>query len=129
MNYAEGIEWLKANNVTKPDGTFYEFGEVGFDCVLYLTIHLPCHRSTHFNNLVLGECLVCVQTGFPYNSLNLHTQDMNCLLTEAQQHLVDDRTEEDKRRHRKLLQMNISYLEHVGLEYCVDYRTRIDEFT
>lgn len=28
MNYAEGIEYLKANNITKDDGTFYEFGEV-----------------------------------------------------------------------------------------------------
>lgn len=27
MDYAEAIEWLKANNVTKDDGTFYEFGE------------------------------------------------------------------------------------------------------
>lgn len=28
MNYKDAIEWLKANNVTKDDGTFYEFGEV-----------------------------------------------------------------------------------------------------
>ncbi|XP_070503845.1 asparagine--tRNA ligase, cytoplasmic [Chironomus tepperi] len=27
MDYGEAIEWLKANNVTKDDGTFYEFGE------------------------------------------------------------------------------------------------------
>jgi len=27
MEYKEGIEWLKKNNVTKDDGTFYEFGE------------------------------------------------------------------------------------------------------
>ncbi|CRL05562.1 CLUMA_CG018130, isoform A [Clunio marinus] len=27
MDYAEAIEWLKANNVTKDDGSFYEFGE------------------------------------------------------------------------------------------------------
>lgn len=27
MDYTEAIEWLKANNVTKDDGTFYEFGE------------------------------------------------------------------------------------------------------
>lgn len=27
MEYSEAIEWLKANNVTKDDGTFYEFGE------------------------------------------------------------------------------------------------------
>ncbi|KAL3277722.1 hypothetical protein HHI36_013065 [Cryptolaemus montrouzieri] len=27
MNYSEAIEYLKKNNITKPDGTFYEFGE------------------------------------------------------------------------------------------------------
>ncbi|XP_055309244.1 asparagine--tRNA ligase, cytoplasmic [Sitodiplosis mosellana] len=27
MNYRDAIEWLKANNVTKDDGTFYEYGE------------------------------------------------------------------------------------------------------
>lgn len=27
MDYKEAIEWLKANNVTKDDGTFYEHGE------------------------------------------------------------------------------------------------------
>ncbi|XP_059474729.1 asparagine--tRNA ligase, cytoplasmic [Neocloeon triangulifer] len=27
MNYSEAIEYLKANNITKDDGTFYEFGE------------------------------------------------------------------------------------------------------
>lgn len=27
MNYSDAIEWLKANNVTKDDGTFYEYGE------------------------------------------------------------------------------------------------------
>lgn len=28
MNYSDAIKWLKENNVTKEDGTFYEFGEV-----------------------------------------------------------------------------------------------------
>lgn len=28
MNYSEAIKWLKENNVTKDDGSFYEFGEV-----------------------------------------------------------------------------------------------------
>lgn len=28
MDYSEAIQWLKDNNVTKDDGTFYEFGEV-----------------------------------------------------------------------------------------------------
>uniref|UniRef100_A0A1A9W043 Asparagine--tRNA ligase, cytoplasmic n=1 Tax=Glossina brevipalpis TaxID=37001 RepID=A0A1A9W043_9MUSC len=27
MNYGDAIKWLKDNNVTKEDGTFYEFGE------------------------------------------------------------------------------------------------------
>ncbi|XP_055389274.1 asparagine--tRNA ligase, cytoplasmic [Condylostylus longicornis] len=27
MNYSDAIKWLKDNNVTKDDGTFYEFGE------------------------------------------------------------------------------------------------------
>lgn len=27
MNYSDAINWLKENNVTKEDGTFYEFGE------------------------------------------------------------------------------------------------------
>ncbi|KAH8240593.1 hypothetical protein KR026_001229, partial [Drosophila bipectinata] len=27
MNYVDAIKWLKENNVTKDDGTFYEFGE------------------------------------------------------------------------------------------------------
>jgi len=31
MNYSEAIKYLKANNITKDDGSFYEFGEV---CVL-----------------------------------------------------------------------------------------------
>lgn len=30
MDYGDAIKWLKENNVTKDDGTFYEFGEVGF---------------------------------------------------------------------------------------------------
>ena len=29
MNYSEAIEYLKENNITKDDGSFYEFGEVG----------------------------------------------------------------------------------------------------
>ena len=28
MPYSEAIEYLKANDITKDDGTFYEFGEV-----------------------------------------------------------------------------------------------------
>lgn len=27
MNYKDAIDWLKENNVTKDDGTFYEYGE------------------------------------------------------------------------------------------------------
>lgn len=28
MTYSDAIEYLKENNITKEDGTFYEFGEV-----------------------------------------------------------------------------------------------------
>lgn len=28
MNYTEAIDYLKQHNITKPDGTYYEFGEV-----------------------------------------------------------------------------------------------------
>lgn len=28
MLYSEAIEYLKKNNITKDDGTFYEFGDV-----------------------------------------------------------------------------------------------------
>ena len=27
MNYSEAIDYLKANDIRKDDGTFYEFGE------------------------------------------------------------------------------------------------------
>lgn len=30
MDYAEAIEYLKANEITKDDGSYYEFGEVKF---------------------------------------------------------------------------------------------------
>lgn len=28
MNYSDAIKYLKDNNITKEDGSFYEFGEV-----------------------------------------------------------------------------------------------------
>jgi len=28
MNYSDAIDYLKENNITKEDGSFYEFGEV-----------------------------------------------------------------------------------------------------
>jgi len=28
MNYSDAIEYLRENNITKEDGSFYEFGEV-----------------------------------------------------------------------------------------------------
>lgn len=31
MTYIEAIEYLRANNITKDDGTFYEFGEVSIN--------------------------------------------------------------------------------------------------
>lgn len=29
MDYSEAVEYLKAHDIRKDDGTFYEFGEVG----------------------------------------------------------------------------------------------------
>lgn len=34
MDYVDAIKWLKDNNVTKDDGTFYEIGEVIYLCIL-----------------------------------------------------------------------------------------------
>lgn len=42
MNYSDAIVYLKENNITKEDGTFYEFGEV---CNSWT--HLACHTSPH----------------------------------------------------------------------------------
>lgn len=38
MDYKDAIEYLKANNITKDDGTFYEFGDVR----IYLWVALLC---------------------------------------------------------------------------------------
>ena len=35
MNYADAIEYLRANKITKDDGTFYEFGEVSHRCCVH----------------------------------------------------------------------------------------------
>lgn len=32
MDYTDAIDYLKQHNITKPDGTFYEFGEVSYSC-------------------------------------------------------------------------------------------------
>lgn len=39
MHYADAIKWLKENNVTKDDGTFYEFGEVSVRILLRFEIN------------------------------------------------------------------------------------------
>ena len=36
MNYSEAITFLKENNITKDDGSFYEFGEV------FLSYYFSC---------------------------------------------------------------------------------------
>lgn len=50
MNYTDAIEWLKENNVTKDDGTLYEFGDVS---------------SSFFSSdfVCLFVCLTCMETG------------------------------------------------------------------
>lgn len=40
MNYSEAIEYLKKNNITKEDGSFYEFGEVCLSRLINLLLHL-----------------------------------------------------------------------------------------
>ncbi len=34
MDYTDGIKYLKEHNITKDDGTFYEFGDVSFSTLL-----------------------------------------------------------------------------------------------
>lgn len=40
MNYTEAIEYLKKNNITKEDGSFYVFGDVGL--LLYCDVFGGC---------------------------------------------------------------------------------------
>lgn len=40
MNYSEAIEWLKANNVTKDDGTFCEYGDVSENFKSFIHIQI-----------------------------------------------------------------------------------------
>lgn len=35
MNYSDAIEYLRKNNITKDDGSFYEFGEVRINCYTF----------------------------------------------------------------------------------------------
>lgn len=53
MNYVDAIKWLKDNNVTKDDGTFYEFGEVYFhkNINIKFVINFPIYRifQKHLN--------------------------------------------------------------------------------
>jgi len=50
MNYADAITYLKENNITKEDGSFYEFGEVCF--VFYV--------SQSFHQIVCRIFLKCL---------------------------------------------------------------------
>lgn len=38
MNYSDAIEYLKENNITKDDGSFYTFGEVQIICFYFHAI-------------------------------------------------------------------------------------------
>lgn len=54
MNYTDAIAWLKENNVTKDDGTFYEDGEVSFKClktIIQLEIVFIYLKSTMFHSI------------------------------------------------------------------------------
>lgn len=51
MHYADAIKWLKENNVTKDDGTFYEFGEVSI-----------CNFASFDMNAVIEHCYVIRRT-------------------------------------------------------------------
>lgn len=42
MDYTDAIKYLKENNITKDDGSFYEFGEV----IIFHNIILNCLIST-----------------------------------------------------------------------------------
>ena len=44
MDYTDAIKWLKENNVTKDDGTFYEFGDVSglLSFVFFFDSHKKC---------------------------------------------------------------------------------------
>jgi len=36
MNYSDAIEYLRENNITKEDGSFYEFGDVRINILVHL---------------------------------------------------------------------------------------------
>lgn len=56
MDYSEAIQWLKDNNVTKDDGTFYGFGEVFISLLnekihfFYVQLKLGYTRSARTTN-------------------------------------------------------------------------------
>lgn len=62
MNYADAIIWLKENNVTKEDGTFYEFGEdipEGPERKMTDTINEPimlCRFPAEIKSFYMAKC-------------------------------------------------------------------------
>lgn len=46
MNYSDAIEYLRENNITKEDGSFYEFGEVWIKVcyIIFLDKIYSCYR-------------------------------------------------------------------------------------
>ena len=62
MNYSDAIEWLKANNVKKEDGTFYEFGEdipEGPERVMTDAINEPimlCRFPAEIKSFYMSRC-------------------------------------------------------------------------
>ncbi|KFB43306.1 AGAP002969-PA-like protein [Anopheles sinensis] len=62
MNYADAITWLKENNVTKEDGSFYEFGEdipEGPERKMTDTINEPimlCRFPAEIKSFYMAKC-------------------------------------------------------------------------
>lgn len=54
MNYSDAIEYLKKNNITKDDGSFYEFGEV---CIFYLKNYTGRPKSLYYVKKFEENCL------------------------------------------------------------------------
>lgn len=55
MNYSEAIEYLKKHNITKEDGTFYEFGEVNNDTNSQYIVFFDYINSVNYLLFISGH--------------------------------------------------------------------------